>query len=145
MGGIFQLIAYGAQDLYLTSNFKVPKLIWEPKTLQKYAFKSLSEKDKTYVFNNYKEVFPKLIEKLDSTRRYNYANVVGKFAANWFNEANDAIRKMKNYKTISENEAKNIQRRVKGYFTHKKLQLRNLKREDQHKDEPLDLSELFCD
>lgn len=127
----------------------MPKLIWEPKTLQKYAFKSLSEKDKTYVFNNYKEAFPELIEKMDSTRRYNYANVVGKFAANWFNKENNAIRKMKNYKSISENEAKIIQRRVKEYFTHKdddkKRQLRNLKKKDQYKDEPLDLSELFCD
>lgn len=145
MGGIFQLIAYGAQDLYLTST-RAPKMIREPKTLQKYAFKSLSEKDKTALFNNYKHVFPEFIEKMDQTRRYSYANLVVKFDMRIFKKKNKAITKMETYYTLSDEEAKNIRSKVKEYFRSQHIKIirekRKIKKECEV-DEPLELNELF--
>jgi hypothetical protein len=77
MGGIFQLIAFGAQDLYLTGNPQITfhKEIYkrkrDPLSLEDMCLNSLSEKQKGYMIGHY-DSYPFLVEKLlkDERRKH---------------------------------------------------------------------------
>ena len=75
MGGLMNLIAYGAQDTYLTAN---PIILFKRKikSLQDYAFEFLTEQQKTILYNNCKEIFPKYIELLEKKKKQGFSTVL---------------------------------------------------------------------
>lgn len=71
-GGIFQLIAYGAQDYWLSGNNEITLFQAGPRSLQEYCLEQLSPRDKTYIISECAEQFPEYIETYFKEKRLEF-------------------------------------------------------------------------
>ncbi len=155
-----QLVAYGAQDLYLTSDPSVTffKTIYmhhqrQPETLQQYALQKLTEKQITFLFT-LREQYPDYVEYFDKERKDKYSWIIRDFASRikyHYNTRHKVFSKVRNYIKISEKRANTTQKTIRKLFWISRLreaqmcvrQQRNDRMQQLDDDETYEMNDLF--